>query len=316
MVHLVSVPFTDLQVNGGGGVLLNADPTVEGVRRIAQAHAARGTGDILPTVITDRPEVTESAAWAAAELAGDTGVLGIHIEGPHFSLSRHGTHRAADIRPLDRQTVDLVAALREAAIRVMITLAPEEADSSLLHELVTSGAIVSAGHSSATAAQARAAFGQGVNCVTHLFNAMEQMHSREAGLLGATLNSDVACGIICDGIHVSWDMLRIALKARGPSAPTFVVSDAMATVGGPDWFELYGQRISVRDGRLVNSEGALAGAHIDMVQSFENLMTHLDLPLERALAMVSDIPRRVIGLPPRVIGTGSEVKGLVIMGQP
>lgn len=313
--YLATVPFTDLQVNGGGGVMLNSDPTPEGVRRIAAAHRALGTGDILPTVITDRPEVTEAAAHAVAGVAGDTGIIGLHIEGPHLSVARRGTHRAADIRPLDRRTVDLVAGLRQRGLRVMITLAPEQADPALLNQLVASGAVVSAGHSSATAAEARDAFARGVTCVTHLFNAMNQMSAREPGLLGAAIASDVACGLICDGIHVAWDMLRIAIDAHPPGAPLFAVSDAMGTVGGPPHFELYGQQIALQNGRLVNAEGALAGAHIDMRQSLANLCTHVGLPLARALPLVTDAPRAVMGLAPREICIGDSQNDLVLLDE-
>lgn len=311
--HLASVPFSDLQVNGGGGVMVNSDPSVAGLQAVAAAHRRLGTGDILPTVITDRPEVMEAAARAVAECAGDTGILGLHIEGPHLSPARRGTHDAAYLRPLDGRTVALVEGLRARDIAVMITLAPERADPGLLGALVACGAVVSAGHSSATADQARAAFGAGVGCVTHLFNAMDQMTSRAPGLLGAAINAPVACGIICDGIHVSWDMLRLALAARPAGGRTFVVSDAMGTVGGPDSFELYGRTISVVDGRLVNAEGALAGAHIDMRQSLCNLCCKLGLPLQEALPMLSDVPRAVMGLGPRRIERGTAQDDLVCL---
>lgn len=313
-VHLAVPLLTDLQVNGGGGTMVNGDPTPEGLARIAQAHRALGTGDILPTVITDRPEVIEAAGEAALECYGSTGILGLHIEGPHFSPARRGTHAERYLRPLDRRTVTLVERLRSAGMPVMITLAPERADPALLAALVDSGAVVSAGHSSATADEARVAFGRGVSCVTHLFNAMDQMQSRGPGLLGAAIDSDVMCGMICDGIHVDWTMLRIALAARPASGLSFAVSDAMATVGGPDHFTLYGQEIHVEQGRLVNAEGALAGAHVDLRQSLANLLSHVGLDLQTAVPMVSDIPRRLMGLPPREIAVGTAYDEMLLLG--
>lgn len=312
-VPLVTPLLSDLQVNGGGGVMVNDDPSPEGLARIAAAHRGLGTGDILPTVITDRPEITEAAAEAALACHGETGILGLHIEGPHFSPPRRGTHAAQYLRPLDRRTVALVERLRGAGMPVMITLAPECADPALLTALVASGAVVSAGHSSATAAEARTAFAAGVSCVTHLFNAMDPMLSRAPGLLGAAIESEVACGVICDGIHVDWTMLRIALRGRPAPGLTFAVSDAMATVGGPDHFTLYGQQIRVDAGRLVNAEGALAGAHVDLRQSLANLVAEVGLPLETALAMVTDIPRRLMGLPPREIGAGVAIGELLLL---
>ncbi len=311
---LVTPLLSDLQVNGGGGVMVNDAPTPDGLARIAAAHRALGTGDILPTVITDAPEVAEDAGDAVLRCAGDTGILGLHLEGPHLSPARRGTHAERFLRPLDARTVALVDRLRARGVAVMVTLAPERADPALLAALVDSGAVVSAGHSSATEQEARAAFASGVSCVTHLYNAMDQMGSRSPGLLGAAIDSDVACGVICDGIHVSWPMLRIALRARPRAGRCFAVSDAMATVGGPDHFTLYGQRIDVRDGRLVNAEGALAGAHVSLRQCLLNLITHVGLPRAEAVAMATDIPRRLLGLAPRRIAPGMALDDLVIVG--
>lgn len=308
--HLVTAPFTDLQVNGGGGVMVNSQPTPDGLRAIAAAHHRLGTGTILPTVITDSADIIEAAGEAALAVMDDPRIGGLHIEGPHIAPERRGTHAPKHIRPLDDTTVGLVERLRARGLRVMITLAPELANPGLFARLVGSGAVVSGGHSAATAAQTRAALGAGLGCFTHLYNAMPPMASRAPGILGAALDTDVPAGIIVDGIHVDWTMLRIALRRPGP---TFVVSDAMATVGGPDHFTLYGQTIAVKDGALFNSEGSLAGAHIDMRTSLANLVTHVGLPLAKALPMVDDIPRRVMGLPPATIGVGTATRDILAL---
>ncbi|MDJ1006216.1 MAG: amidohydrolase family protein [Paracoccaceae bacterium] len=302
-VHLATPPLTDLQVNGGGGVLFNTSPTILGLDAIATAHERRGTGAILPTVITDTPEVIEAAAEAVLSARQDRRLLGLHIEGPHIAITRRGTHDARLIRPLDETTVALVERLRAAGVAVMITLAPEAAAPDLFRRLVASGAVVSLGHSAATAEETEAALANGAGCFTHLYNAMEPMTSRNPGLLGVALNADCPAGIIADGHHVDWRMLRIAVRAR--PGPTFAVSDAMPTVGGPDRFRLYDQTISVRNGKLVNEEGSLAGAHIDMATSLGNLIRLGGLPMAGAVAMCTDIPRAVLGLPAqRLDGAG------------
>lgn len=304
MVHLVTPTLTDLQVNGGGGVLFNTDPSPAGLDAIASAHEALGTGAILPTLITDMPDRMEVAAAAVRARRDDPRILGLHLEGPHLNAVRRGTHDARYIRPLDQSTVETVEGLRADGISVMITLAPETAPPDLLARLVVSGAVVSIGHSAATAEETRAALAAGARCFTHLYNAMPPMTSRDPGLLGVALNAECAAGIIADGIHVAWDMLRLAVRAR--PGPTFAVSDAMPTVGGPDQFELYGQTIRVDQGRLINAEGSLAGAHIDMAQSLANLAGPAALPLDLACAMVSDRPRAVMGLPSQRIAAGAE----------
>ena len=311
--HLVTPPFTDLQVNGGGGVMVNGMPTPDGMRAVADAHRRCGTGTILPTVITDRPEVIAAAAEAAIDLTSHPNIAGLHIEGPHIALDRRGTHNATHIRPLDETTTALVENLRARGVRVMITLAPELAAPDLMGRLVASGAVVSGGHSAATAAQTREAIAQGLKCFTHLFNAMPPMTARAPGILGAALDSHATAGIIVDGIHVSWEMVRIALRARPADGLTFVVSDAMASVGGPDHFTLYGETIRVRDGALINAEGSLAGAHIDLRQSLANLAGSVGLALGEALPMVTDIPRRVIGLPRQSIGAGTPLTDILAL---
>lgn len=313
--HLVMPGCTDLQVNGGGGVMFNDNPTPEGLARIVDAHRRKGTAEIMATVITDHPETTAAAADAVASAWGMPGLMGLHIEGPHIAPERKGTHDADRIRPLDRRTCDLVARLRAQDIPVMLTLAPERADPALLDDVLGTGAVVSIGHSAATAAQTRDALNRGVTCFTHLYNAMPPMTSRDPGLLGTAILSEAYCGLIADGIHVDWDMLRLALAARPRADRTFLVSDAMATVGGPDHFDLYGQRIHVKDGALINAEGLLAGAHLDMVTALANIHRHAGVPLTRAVAMATDVPRAAMGLPPRGIAEGQDIDTILALDE-
>ncbi|WP_246026596.1 N-acetylglucosamine-6-phosphate deacetylase [Paracoccus luteus] len=301
--HLAIPGPTDLQVNGGGGVLVNTTPTPDGLRAIRAAHRALGTLAMLPTVITDAPEVMEAAADAAIAAHGD-GIAGLHIEGPHIAPEKRGTHDAAHIRPPDDRTLAVLARLRAAGVPVLLTLAPERAEPAWLARAAALGVVLSAGHSMATAAQARAAFAQGVTMVTHLFNAMPPLAHREPGLAGAAILSDAHVGLIADGHHVAWDALRIALAAHRADR-SFLVSDAMATVGGPDRFALYGRDIAVRDGRLVNADGALAGAHVDLVTCLRRLHRDGGVALDRCLAMATDIPRAAMRLPPLAIAPGT-----------
>ncbi len=288
--------FFDLQVNGGGGFLLNNDPTPEGVLGVARAHAATGTVSLLPTVISDRPEITRSAALAVLECRDKEGVRGIHIEGPHISVLKRGTHRAELIRPFDAETLDLVTLLRERGLPVLLTLAPECVPAGTVARLTNMGVVVSAGHSAASADAVEAALAEGLRMFTHLFNGMSQMTQREPGVVGAALNSEAWCGIIADGHHVDRRVLHLAFRARPRRDRMVVVSDAMPTWNGPDEFVLYGATLSVRDGRLINQEGSLAGAHIDMASSVEYL-ARIGIPCEDALRAASCVPAAAIGLP-------------------
>ena len=310
----VTPGFIDLQVNGGGDVLLNTTPTAAGMAAIAAAHRRFGTVGILPTLITDAPEVLDLAAAAAIAAHGQPGILGLHIEGPHISLPRRGTHAAGHIRPLDDRTLNVVQTLRAAGVTVMITVAPEAATPAQIATLAATGAIVSIGHSDTTSDAVNASLDAGATCFTHLFNAMSPMLGRAPGVTGACINSAAFAGIICDGIHVADDMVGLALRARPHPDTTFLVSDAMPTVGGSDHFTLYGDTIRLIQGRLVNSEGSLAGAHVTMAASVARLITVLGIAPQTALRMAVTVPARVLKAPHLATLQGRAAHDVLILG--
>lgn len=298
----VTPGYLDLQVNGGGDALLNTSPTPQAMATMAAAHRRFGTVGILPTVITDAPEILDRGAEAALAAHGQPGILGLHIEGPHLSIPRRGTHAARFIRPLDARTLAIVTRLRAAGVAVMITVAPEAVAPGQIAQLAATGAVVSLGHTDTTAEHVRACLAEGATCFTHLYNAMSPMLNRAAGVTGACINSSAYAGIICDGIHVADEMVALALRARPRADTTFLVSDAMSTVGGSDHFTLYGDEIRLVDGRLINAEGSLAGAHVTMAESVARLINVLHIDPAQALRMASTIPARVIGRNPALVG--------------
>ena len=293
---IVAPGYLDLQVNGGGGVLVNAQPTAEAMERIADTHRRFGTAGILPTVITDAPEVLESAVQAALDSANHPGVLGLHIEGPHIAVSRRGAHEAKYVRPMDSTTIDHVCRLRNAGVSVLITVAPEAVTPNQIGQLAETGAVVSIGHSDASAEDTFGAFDAGAVCVTHLFNAMSQMRGREPGVVGAAINSDVYAGLIVDGIHVDDGMIGLAIRARRLPDRMFLVSDAMPTVGGPDSFLLYGRKVALESGRLVKPDGTLAGAHLALSDAVVRLVRKVGVDRQSALRMGISVPAGVMGM--------------------
>lgn len=305
--------FLDLQVNGGGNVQLNSTPTRAGMSAIVAAHRRFGTVGLLPTVITDKPEVLDQAVQAALEAKGDPGVLGLHIEGPHITLEKRGTHSGDYVRPLDDVTLNHVERLRAADIPVLITLAPEAATLAQISALAQMGALVSLGHTNATADGAEAALKAGARCGTHLFNAMSPMLGRAPGVVGTILGSDAVFGIICDGYHVDDRMIDLALRIEADRGRAFLVSDAMATVGGDDHFILYGEPVKLVDGRLVNQEGNLAGAHFTQAQGVARLVQNLGQPLDRALRMAVTVPAQAIGRADLAQLQGRELSDLILL---
>lgn len=293
---LAAPAFVDLQVNGGGGVLFNNDPSPQALFAIAAAHRQGGTGAWMPTLLTTTPEVMTRAVEAVIAAYGHHGVAGMHIEGPHISPDFRGAHALAHIRPYDAHTRDLVLRLRERGIPVIVTLAPERLPPGALRELVALGARVSLGHSGATEAQARRALEEGASLFTHLFNGMPPLQTKRVGMAGAALDSEAWCGVIADGWHVDDTMLRLAVRAKADHGALFAVTDAMPTVHGPAQFELYGTPIRLSDGKLIDARGSLAGVHIDMIGTLRRLVLDVGLSIATALAMVTSIPARAAGI--------------------
>lgn len=295
--------FIDIQVNGGAGILLNDRPDVEGIEAICAAHGRLGTTGLLPTLITDTPQVTRAAIEAGVAAATRVpGFLGLHLEGPHLDLRRKGAHDPQLIRPMTPDDLDM---LRDAAARLpalVVTLAPASATTEQIAALAAAGAIVSLGHSDTGFAEARAAFGAGARMVTHLFNAMSQLNNREPGLVGATLDTaGVSAGLIADGIHVAPESIRAALAAKRGADAIFLVTDAMA-VAGTDLaeFMLNGRRILRRDGRLTLEDGTLAGADIDFAGSIRVMVRKVGLTVPEALRMATFAPAAALGATDRM----------------
>ena len=308
---LLLVPgFIDLQVNGGGGALLNAQPTLESIRQICSAHAKFGTTALLPTLITDTREVRTAtiAAGLQAKAAGVPGFLGLHLEGPHLSVARKGAHDPALIRPMDDADLKEMLDCARALGTLMVTVAPENATKEQVRALADAGAIVSLGHTDVGYETAVSYAKAGAKTVTHLFNAMSGLGHREPGVVGAALaTGTLHAGLIADGYHVDPASMGVALRAKTGPGQIFLVTDAMSPIGTDmTSFELNGREILRHGGRLTLADGTLAGADIDMLSSVRFVHEKLGLPVEEALRMASAYPADAMGI--------SSHKGRVLPG--
>jgi N-acetylglucosamine-6-phosphate deacetylase len=298
--------FIDLQVNGGGGVLLNDQPMADGMRAIARAHRRFGTTACLPTLISDTREKMRAAIEAARSAAGRDGILGLHLEGPFISPRRPGVHRPDRVAQASADHLEDLCQLGGAGTS-LVTLAPECVPPGFVGTLASSGVRVSIGHSEASAAVVIQAVADGATGVTHLFNAMPPLSAREPGIAGAALAEPrLTAGLIVDGIHVDPVSVRAAFAAKGADRIA-LITDAMPTVGAAlNRFELMGRMITLADGRLTTEQGTLAGAHLDMASAVRNAVKLAHLPLEQALRAASLTPARFLGL--------EEERGVLIPG--
>jgi N-acetylglucosamine-6-phosphate deacetylase len=294
---LLAPGFIDVQVNGGGGVLFNDDPSPATIRRMQTAHRRFGTTGMLPTLISDSFTVMQAAADAVQAIRTEpgSGILGIHFEGPYLAQARKGAHGADKIRPMDDAALALFTA--DGLGQTVVTLAPEVVGSDAIARLTAAGVRVSAGHSAATYDDIRQGLAAGLTGFTHLFNAMTPLTSRAPGVVGAALEDpDSWCGIIVDGHHVHPASARVALAAK-PAGRMMLVTDAMSAVGtDATSFQLAGETVTVSDGRCTTADGVLAGSNLDMATAVRNAIELLGLPLQEALRMASLYPAGFLGL--------------------
>jgi len=297
--------LVDLQVNGGGGVQFNEHTTADAIHTIALAHRRAGTTAWLPTLISDSWAVMQAGAYAAlaAHAAGDSGVVGLHLEGPFLTPARRGVHASGQVRRARAADIAALCELRAqcAALPAMlITLAPEQVPGGAIRDLCTAGFTVFAGHSAATAEQVTAALAEGLRGFTHLFNGMPPLAGRAPGIVAsALLDPDSWCSVIADGHHLHPDSLRLALRAK-PRGKLALVSDAMAPACSTlKDYHLGGELLTLRDGALRTADGTLAGSAGTLLDSVRYLHDVLALSLDEALRMACCYPAAALGLSDR-----------------
>ncbi|PZV08258.1 MAG: N-acetylglucosamine-6-phosphate deacetylase [Leptolyngbya sp.] len=307
----ISLSGIDLQINGALGLAFpdlnsqNADK-LEAINQFLWQHGVDG---YLPTLVTTTVENIQRSLSTLANCpsplaTSNSHILGAHLEGPFLNPAKRGAHPADYLLPLTLDTVKRVLGDYGNVVKVM-TLAPElDETGEVIPYLRSLGITVSLGHSLATAAQAQHAFDQGATMVTHAFNAMPPLHHRDPGLLGAAIaHTQVQCGLIADGQHVSPIMIDILLRSSQYEQGAFLVSDALSPLGLPDDIYPWDTRqIEVTHGTARLPDGTLSGTTLPLLVGVQNLVKWGICDVEQAIALATIAPRRAIGLPTDYIG--------------
>lgn len=288
--------FIDLQLNGCGGVMFNEDISVRTLEIMQETNLKSGTTSYLPTFITSPDEGMKRAVNIMRDYLAQyrNQALGLHLEGPYLSREKKGVHCEEYIREISPEMKDFLCA--NADVITKITLAAENPTARYIAEFVKCGIIVSIGHSNATYEVAQQAIADGAGFATHLHNAMSPVSSgRAMGVVGAVLDSDIYAGIIVDGLHVDFGNVRIAKKAKGDKL--CIVTDAVAAAGADiDSFVFVGKTVYVRDGKCYDANGTLGGAAITMIESVQNAVKEVGIPLDETLRMCNYYPAKAIGV--------------------
>jgi len=303
----ISQGGVDLQINGALGLAfpeLNADNSPK-LPKICDFLWSQGVDGFLPTLVTTSMENFQRSLAILAEFIQSQSsekatakIIGVHLEGPFLNPEKRGAHQAEYLLPLTLENVKRVLGNYASIVKVM-TLAPElDATGEVISYLRNLGIIVSLGHSQATFAQAEKAFNLGAAMVTHAFNAMPSLHHREPGLLGAAMiNTEVKCGLIADGQHLSPAMIQILLRASNYEKGIFLVSDALSPLGLPDGIYPWDTRqIEVKDGTARLPDGTLSGTTLPLLTGVQNLVKWGVCDREKAISLATIAPRSAIGI--------------------
>jgi len=293
---ILSPGFIDLQVNGGGGKLFNNSPDKESLNTIIEAHQYFGSTSIMPTVISDSLNILQKCTETISnEINNNHSLLGVHIEGPFFNAKYRGVHQKKYINTINASYLSLFEKLDE--FPVMITLAPECISIKQLKYLKSLGFKILAGHTDASYDQLEEAIKYGLDGFTHLFNAMGQISAREPSVVGSAFDFDeTSASIIVDLHHVHPSLINLSFKQK-PKGKLFFVSDSMATINHAEpSFELYDELVSESNGRIINSEGKLAGSSITQIDAIKNAYQKCNIPLESAIAMATLYPAKYLGV--------------------
>ncbi len=270
--------FVDIHVHGGAGRYV-MEGTGDALDAIAAHLARHGVTGFLATTIT--------AAWAQQAYAlavtarhtrspdnGATGacVLGCHLEGPYINPKKKGAQPGAYVRPPDVEELKRECGNDLNAVRV-VTLAPEmEGGLDLVRFLASHGIVASIGHTDATYAQVCEAIDAGARHVTHCYNAMRPLDSREPGVVGAVMaRPELSAELIWDNAHVHPASCRALINAK-TAAGVILISDGIPGAGMAEGyaFSLGDLPVVVRDGTARLPDGTLAGSLLTLDRAFAN----------------------------------------------
>ncbi len=295
--------FIDIHNHGAVGVDVNT-ASVEDLRKVSAFLAGKGIMAWLPTLVPDSDEnyrkvidsIDELMEIQTDELIAQA--LGVHYEGIFASEKMCGALRPEFFKTfINGGEIGQIPKLKKPDTIHLTTLAPEiEGGIELVKELKKQNWIVSIGHTKADVATLESAFDAGASHVTHLFNAMTGVHHREIGVAGWALTKDeISCEIIADGVHIAPPMLKFAYKNKSAGKLT-LVSDSVAPTGlGDGNFELWGEKLSVVNGKTQNERGSIAGSVITMLDAVK-MMLSLGLSETEVSQMASANPARILGI--------------------
>lgn len=291
--------FIDIHNHGNSGYDF-MDSTEEAIDSIAAFHLQNGVTSFLGTIITSSYEDIKKAIQNIVDYKNkemNSQIIGIHLEGPFFSMEKKGAQPAKYIKGPDLNGIKELEELSNGMLKV-VSIAPElEGSRSVIRYLKSKNIVSAMAHSNATFEQAKKGVYEGITLATHLYNGMRSFSHREPGIIGVSLIDDrVYCEIIYDRIHLHDGSVDIALRTKGVEK-IILVSDAMRAAGLDDGeYELGGQKVLVKKGEARLESGALAGSTLNLRDAVYNMVYKKNVPIHEAVRMASLNPAKAISV--------------------
>ncbi|MBB5396435.1 N-acetylglucosamine-6-phosphate deacetylase [Mucilaginibacter sp. AK015] len=278
--------FIDLQIYGSGGKLFAGKPEMAALKRMEDDLLNQGTTGFFATIGTNTNDIVEKGIAAAKEYRKTArgNFWGVHLEGPYLNAAKRGAHPAGLIKKATLAEVKGWIERAEGVI-TMMTIAPELQDQDVIDYLHAQGVIISSGHSNATYEQGKGFLNKPIPAVTHLFNAMPQMHHREPGYIPAIFEEKPYTSIVADGNHVDWPMIRLAKRELGNKL--FLITDAVtAATEGTYQHRLEGDK-------YVMPDGTLSGSSLTVLKAVQNCVERVGIDLAEAVNMAALYPAQL-----------------------
>ncbi|MCC3146009.1 N-acetylglucosamine-6-phosphate deacetylase [Halanaerobium sp. Z-7514] len=291
----LSPGFINIHIHGAGG-MDTMEATTKSLNKISQYLIKNGVTAYLPTTMTMELEKIYNALDNIKKYLKNSNsgarVLGVHLEGPFINEAKKGAQSAEYIinpsTELFKDYLDI--------IKVMTLAVEKEGALEVIEKIHQRGIISSLGHSDAEYEEVMEAQNHGLSLITHLYNAMSGLHHRQAGIVGAALNSNISCEIIADGIHIDPAVIELTAKIK-TADQLILVTDAMEASGLDEGeYNLGGQKVSVKNGSARLEDGTLAGSVLTMDQGVRNMLRFSNLELPEVIRMATYNPARLLNL--------------------
>lgn len=298
--------FIDIHTHGAYGFDTN-DAEAEGLRDWMKRIPEEGVTGILPTTVTQMPDVLSAAVANVAKVVEEgyegAEILGIHFEGPYLDMNFKG---AQPPEAIAQPTVEQFKMYQDAAKGMIryITLAPEhDEDYALTHYCKETGVVVSMGHSSATYEQALIGIANGATSMTHVYNGMTPYHHRKLGLVGTAMRvRDIYGEVIADGCHSDVNALNNFYTAKGRDF-SIMISDSLRAKHCPPGgeYDLGGHPIEIGEDGLARLKGTdtIAGSTLNLNRGLQILVERALVPFDAALNSCTINPARCLGVDDR-----------------